>query len=350
MLSVRRRKSIQAHRSKKRVISKPAISNLIPLAAPLPNLTGINKLDHELFLFYTHLLPHPAETAYRSLLTTQITSYIKSVIPNSTVKYFGSSECNLFLPSSDIDVVVFSNRMDQPLHRLARALKSASFIDQSFILHLRRARVPVIKCRDKRYAIGIDIILNNDSSTDQSEFVKDAVTLTPVLRPICLLIKYFLRSRNLHESKNGGLCSYAQFLMILSFVELHPVLQQNAVEPGTCLGTVLMDFFQLYGFDYPYEGVTISILDQCYKSQRMSNATIRIEDPVNPTFDVGNNCSQMHKIKDVFRHAYGIMSVALDSESNDSLLSLWMRFNYEEEQLREKIKQQNRITQDDENK
>ncbi|EJW01424.1 hypothetical protein EDEG_03957 [Edhazardia aedis USNM 41457] len=205
------------------------------------------------------------------------------------------------------------------------ALRNANFIDKKQIIYIKNARVPIIKCRDNYFGIEYDIAFNQKNASQHSAFIKSHLQSKPYLKPLCLIMKYFLKTRNLHDSRYGGLCSYAQFLMILNFCMLHPILQCKRIDPLKNLGVIMLDMFQYYGLDYPYDGVTIDNNRIKYVKQQMGSAIISIQDPIDENHDVGDNCSTMYTIKEVFQHAYKIMLNTLRGEidPNKSILSLW---------------------------
>lgn len=327
--------------SQTKYYSKKVVHYLTELKTPI-RLEGTEKLNKELLNLYHLLLPHKDEIRIREYLTNKMKSFVLSFFPSFKLESFGSSECNMYLPTSDIDILLVNEEKDvipnKVLTQLSTLLrKDCDFIDPTYIIHISKARVPILKCRDKCFGYEFDIIVNKVDALKQSKYIHEKIIQFPYLRPICIILKYFLKIRNLNDSSTGGLCSYAQFLLVLHFIQLHPLLQQkNLIDPMKNIGALFMDFFQFYGFDYPYEGVTHGIKDFIYKRQSMSNAIISIEDPVNVNHDVGDNCSNMHAIKDVFVHAYRVMAVALGErvDYRSSLMCLWIQVNFSEEMWR----------------
>jgi non-canonical poly(A) RNA polymerase PAPD5/7 len=53
--------------------------------------------------------------------------------------------------------------------------------------------------------------------------VKVAMVDQPALRPLALFLKFFLYCRGLHETYSGGVGSYMLLIMVLSFLQLHPI-------------------------------------------------------------------------------------------------------------------------------
>ncbi|KAM0678970.1 Poly(A) polymerase [Binucleata daphniae] len=397
-------------KNNERTITKNPAYFLKKLQTPLP-LPGIEKLNIELMNLYKKLLPQPEELIIRKELINKITKFIKTVLPEYDVHTFGSTKANTFLPNSDIDIVLiksdniaknngssnnnsnnssssnnnsnnstnsnnsinnssinnnnssnvgfdtsphkrYKTTTSEPipnkiLSDISKKIHNASFLDQSYVLHIKQARVPLLKLRDKTYGIEFDIIVNKSNSINQANYMCSEIEKKPYLKSMILLLKHFLKSRALNDSRFGGLCSYAQFLMLLSFAQLHPILQQKNINPKYNLGVLFLDFFQFYGFDFPYETVTISVVNKSYNKKSISNSIISIEDPIDTKHDVGDNCIQMYSIKEVFQHAYKIMTILLKDriEAKESLVCVWMNFDVNQEKWRrsniEKYKKNN---------
>ncbi|KAM0674234.1 hypothetical protein GVAV_002308 [Gurleya vavrai] len=332
-------KSKQTSSNSQKTVSKHPSYYLPLLSTPMP-IPPIEKLNLELFTLYKQLLPTIEELNIRSNLTKMMQKFIKDILPDFEFHVFGSSRSFTYLPNSDIDIVLVKEGRDvipnKILNYIASKAEFVNFLDRSHILHIRQARVPLLKLRDKTYGIEFDIVINKQNSLQQADFILNEIEKKPFLKSMCILLKYFLKARNLSESRFGGLCSYAQFLMLLSFCQLHPIIQQNFINPNKNLGVFFMDFFQFYGCDFQYETVTISVKDACYFKKSISNAIISLEDPVDIKHDVGDNCIQMYSIKEVFQHDYRIMNIVIREriQSRDSLLGLWMTYDLKQDKWR----------------
>ncbi|KAF7684090.1 Non-canonical poly(A) RNA polymerase protein Trf4-1 [Astathelohania contejeani] len=311
-----------------------------PLHYNLKMNNPIKRLNAELHSMYRFLAPRPGEHELRTHAFNRITKLLQSHYPNYHFSSFGSTSVDLFLSTSDIDIIITPNTkyeeedssyINKILKEVKSILLSSGFV--SSIIHLSKARVPIIKCVDRELGLKFDVSVDQQLGMEQVEFIQNEIHKRPVLKKFALLLKYFLKKRMLTETKRGGLCSYAQFLMILHFFEMHPVVP--LIDPEEHLGVLFMDFFQFYGMDFPYRQTAISIRDACYKYNERGSI-LGIEDPVDESNDVGAGCTNMNIVRDVFQHAYKIMALVFREEinPNESLLSLWMKYDFEEEKLR----------------
>lgn len=83
------------------------------------------RLHEELLDLYAWLKPSPLEKALRLRVFERVRGVLQRIWPTAKIDVFGSLYTNLFLPTSDIDVVVESDSVSEepPLWKTAIALK-----------------------------------------------------------------------------------------------------------------------------------------------------------------------------------------------------------------------------------
>ncbi len=138
------------------------------------------------------------------------------------------------------------------------------------------------------------------------------------------VLKQFLLERNLKEVFTGGISSYSLILMVISFIQLHP--REEARLPSANLGILLMEFFELFGKYFNYFRVAIRIKDGgsfVPKSEIQKNmdsnyrpSFLCIEDPLNPSNDIGKNSYGALMVKDAFEYAFGVLHQAVGPTIN----------------------------------
>ncbi|EKX50587.1 hypothetical protein GUITHDRAFT_135219 [Guillardia theta CCMP2712] len=104
--------------------------------------------------------------------------------PEAELKVFGSYATGMFLPSSDVDMVVVNCSDCDPLVKLAKVLKSDGNFDK--IQVIGKAKVPIIKFEDVPSGIPLNICFGQEDGLINTEWVK------------------FLYNRDLHETYTGG--------------------------------------------------------------------------------------------------------------------------------------------------
>lgn len=241
---------------------------------------------------------------------------VSSCWPGAVVEVYGSYSTGLWLPSSDIDVVITSGESPKPidfgkravpLRKLARQLHGEAWVESITVID--SAAVPVLKLGARMHGTGrrsrrssnpmepgvqvtpIDVTfeppqasmdtaraapLHNGSDT--RAFVRSMLDEHDELRPLVLVLKQFLREAGLNEPFQGGLSSYSVVLMTLSFLQhckreekhggkelaqlpaLPPVVKQGtttASRPVHDVGYLLFAFLQHFSsFDHRRVGIS----------------------------------------------------------------------------------------------
>ena len=76
------------------------------------------------------------------------------------------------------------------------------------------------------------------------------------MRPLLLVLKCFLKSRQLNETYHGGVSSFLLTMLVTSFLQRQ---YKNGNTDNIDLGKYLIDFFELYGTQFNYEDIGLSI-------------------------------------------------------------------------------------------
>lgn len=331
-----------AHEKNKKAYRSIPINHLLKVGGPRSDNLN-KKLNSELISAYEAIKLSDEEVVLREDIFLQFKRAIESEIKCEVVAY-GSFRTGLMVYESDLDITILLNQNDdmekttinRVLGKVMNILVNANITD-GVIHHIKNARIPILKCKDKTMKCKIDISINKTDAIHSADFVLDQIKKRPYIKYYLILLKYFLKRRQLSDAHRGGLCSYAQFLIILNFLKLHPLIQSGEISVVDNLGTLFMDFFQFYGIDFPFEKSVISVLDIKYKPNREGH--INVDDPINPGHNVAWSCSALHLIRDVFNYSYKIMGAAFSSKvsTTKAIGELWLRLNESELRLRKKI-------------
>ncbi|XP_035376851.1 terminal nucleotidyltransferase 4B [Electrophorus electricus] len=280
---------------------------------------GIVGLHEEIKDFYEYMSPRPEEERMRLEVVDRIQRVIRELWPSADVQVFGSFSTGLYLPTSDIDLVVFGNWETLPLWTLEEALRKRNVADENSIKVLDKATVPIIKLTDSHTEVKVDISFNVHSGVKAANLIKDFKKKFPVLPYLVLVLKQFLLQRELNEVFTGGIGSYSLFLMAVSFLQLH--YREDASSPNSNMGVLLIEFFELYGrhFNYLKTGIRIKdggsyvakdeVLKGMLDGYRPS--MLYIEDPLQPGNDVGRSSYGAMQVKQAFDYAYVVLSHAV---------------------------------------
>lgn len=151
---------------------------------------------------------------------------VHALWPKASVETFGSYSTGLWLPNSDVDLVVLGvgepeDQLLQCIQKLALVLKTQSWIES--ILVVETAKVPVIKVVSSGSGVPIDITFESASTHSgllSRDLVIEFTKSMPQLYPLAMVIKQLLRERGLNDAYTGGLSSYSAVLMIVHYIQL----------------------------------------------------------------------------------------------------------------------------------
>eukprot|EP00545_Synedropsis_sp_CCMP1620_P007480 CAMPEP_0119029652 /NCGR_PEP_ID=MMETSP1176-20130426/40631_1 /TAXON_ID=265551 /ORGANISM="Synedropsis recta cf, Strain CCMP1620" /LENGTH=434 /DNA_ID=CAMNT_0006986003 /DNA_START=29 /DNA_END=1333 /DNA_ORIENTATION=+ len=332
---------------------KAAIASMLDLPPWMPTppvkCNPLVRLHNEIVDFCALMEPLPEELKAREELVTQFKALAHGCFgKDGVVTVFGSQATGLLLPTSDIDVVIQlkeeiddskekgQNSQDKkemdnwdvakaskksPLQRLATALREEWLDKLEYLEVIEKTRVPLVKFTTLT-GLSMDICFNQENGPKAAQLMKTYLQAMPPLRPLTFVMKYYLASRGLNEPYSGGIGSYLLQLMIVSFLqhrERHEFNQRRSSVYN--LGCLLVEFLELYGIDMNYLTTGISVRhDGFYFSKGArdrrevycaSNPSrtfaLAMENPLDPTMDVGKASFKMQLIQRSFDTAFKVL-------------------------------------------
>lgn len=283
----------------------------------------IFRLHEEIEHFFEYMSPTATEHLVRADVVKRIEKIILSMWPDAQVQVFGSYRTGLYLPTSDIDLVVigkdwvevfsfpFSNSLffdvlrcfflgkwsNLPLRTLEKEFLDKDIADENSIKVLDKASVPIVKLTDKKTEVKVDISFNMCNGVKSAELITTYMNKYQVLPRLVYVLKQFLLERDLNEVFTGGISSYSLILMCISFLQLHH--RPEAAFKNTNLGVLLIEFFELYGrkFNYMQTGIRIKDGGRYISKEEMQKdmvdghrpSLLCIEDPLLSSNDIGRS-------------------------------------------------------------
>eukprot|EP00798_Chlamydomonas_sp_ICE-L_P001683 gene1683-33079_t len=270
------------------------------------------------------LHPTAAEAEARRTAVSQVEAVAKSIWPQSEVQVFGSFATGLYVPTSDVDLVILNSDASSNLQASLKALASSLHrkgVAQG-IQVIGRARVPIIKFETVDHGrLAFDVSFDVANGPEAAELVKEFVGDWPMMRPLILILKLFLQQRELNEVYTGGIGSYALITMVAAFMQLHfsrrPKSGKTAQLLEPSLGVLLVDFFRFYGRVINNQEVGISCdkgghfyLKRDKGGQDWQNEErpymLSVEDPKDDTNDICRSSFNIMRVKSAFDFAYQI--------------------------------------------
>lgn len=309
--------------------------------APLWAITGDDddggrmvQLHQEIVEFYEQERAKQEDEEKRTQALERVVRAIRSLWPNCEVKVFGSFATGLYLPrTSDIDIVILGSgnaSIQSRLQALRSALQSCGVAKNVEVIG--KARVPIVKFEERESSLAFDARFDSRQELLAAEMITSALALTPPLAPLYLVLKTFLQLKHLNEVYHtGGLASYTLFVMLNTFLQVHPNGREaSAASAHSGLGFLLAGFFHFYGTSLNVREYGISCRggDNFFlKAQRgfyngWKPYLLAVEDPLMPSNDVGKNSFNFPKIQTAFRESYELLTLGHFNQRSVSLLSL----------------------------
>ncbi|KAK9767816.1 Poly(A) polymerase [Basidiobolus ranarum] len=325
---------VQTSKKRKRSVSPDNFSKDLPPwidpSAGKERFGGeVHRVLHkEVKEFVEYISATPEEHEIRYMAVKRIEKTVRSLWPRARVYIFGSYDTRLYLPTSDLDLVIFMYgecpKEKKRLWLLASALKSRNVAHSINVI--AKARVPIIKCVETITNFNVDICIDIESGIQSASIVKRLVKEIPGVRPLTLILKQFLMQRGMNEVYNGGLGSYATLLLVVSFLQLHPKVQSGEINPEENLGVLLIEFFELYGKNFNYVNTGISINNEGsyfrkdlegWQNQKQ-NYLLSIEDPQDADNDVSKGTHGILRVRKAFGGAYDVLTTNIFEHYRDS--------------------------------
>lgn len=271
--------------------------------------------------FVNYISPSRLEITTRNNVIGRLKSTITKFWPDTEVHVFGSSATDLYLPGSDIDMVVISQDGDREqrsrLYQLSTHLRSKKLAKNIEVI--AKAKVPIVKFVDPESNIHIDVSFERSNGIEAARKIREWLASTPGLRELVLVVKQFLRSRRLNNVHVGGLGGYSTIILCYHFLKLHPRVSTNNMTILDNLGSLLIEFFELYGRNFSYDNLVLAIdsntempkylLKRHYPELNASKNpfSIVIQDPSDPSNNISRSSYNLRDVKKAFGGAYQLL-------------------------------------------
>ncbi|KAK0529228.1 hypothetical protein OC835_004400 [Tilletia horrida] len=289
---------------------------------------GAEMLHREIMAFDEWLMPTTAELECRDMVIALIRKAIQSKWSDADVRPFGSHNTRLYLPEGDIDLVVLSSSMNtQPrevvLRNMAYILRTNNLTSGN-VQVIAKAKVPIIKFICSYGDYKVDISVNQANGLTAADYVCNNLEQQPALRPIIMVVKQLLSSRNLSEVYVGGLGSYSVILSVISFMQMHPRIQRCEIDPARNLGVLLLEYLELYGKRFAYDDLGISVRGKGsyfnksmrgFVDYRSTVTKMCIEDPLDPNNDVASGSFNFYEVRSAWSGAFDLITSAIGERS-----------------------------------
>ncbi|KAH3661780.1 hypothetical protein OGAPHI_005958 [Ogataea philodendri] len=278
-------------------------------------------LTMEIKDFIKYISPSAEEIQARNNTVGRLRECITGMWPDAEVHCFGSFATDLYLPGSDIDMVVVSKARNNKYDNRSSLYQLSSYIRNNKlginVETIAKAKVPIIKFVDPATKIHIDISFERTNGIKAAELIISWIKDTPGLRELVLIVKQFLAVRRLNVVHTGGLGGFATICLVRSFLKLHPRMATRSIDPLENLGVLLIEFFELYGYNFGYDNTVVAFDEDGdpYYVSKNSNAafqnrnpfTLAIQDPHDKNNNISRGTFNLRDIKRAFGGAFELL-------------------------------------------
>ncbi len=285
------------------------------------------RLHEEVLDLVDAFRPTNRERALRAAAVANLAAVVRTLWKAARVHTFGSFDTGVFLPSSDVDLVVMNAGGASKPHQVAGLRQIEWALREKNVGHslelISKAKVPIVKYIDVETGVPVDVCLEQKDGIVSSAFAKKALAKFPAFRHLTLLLKMWLRERGLNDTFTGGVGSFLLQLLVVSTLQ-HPPRASNPALRGN-LGALLLHFFETFGlrFNYCDVGLRVDQGGSYYSKHRRGwydggrPYLLSVESPLDATFDVAAASFNIRSVRRAFGHAYFAL-LAADVELKQS--------------------------------
>ncbi|KAM4615943.1 poly(A) RNA polymerase GLD2 [Polymixia lowei] len=216
--------------------SLPSPHDLSPQVPAIPESTSMlqayakDKLSGQMVEVFEACQQQGSDLTKKELCRTRLQRDIQNVFPVARLYLTGSSMNGLGCRTSDADlclVLVGSmNHRPDPIYILTilqTLFSSLSYLER---MQLIRAKVPILRFREKGSGLEFDLNINNTVGIRNTFLLRSYAYADLRVRPIILVVKKWARHHHINDASKGTLSSYTLVLMVLHYLQTlnEPVL------------------------------------------------------------------------------------------------------------------------------
>lgn len=278
-------------------------------------------LTKEIKDFVAYVSPSEAEIHARNDAVARIQKVVTGLWSDAEVRVFGSYATDMYLPGSDIDMVILSKsgKYDSRayLYQLASRMKSSGIATSVEVI--AKARVPIIKFVEIGSGIHIDISFERTNGVEAVETIRTWAQEFKCLRYLVMVVKQFLARRKMNNVHTGGLGGYSVICTVVNFLKMHPKLASGVMDAERNLGVLMIEYFELYGKHFNYDNVALKMKGEMgYLPKRKypdmqptvarNTFALAIQDPADSSNNISRGSFNIRGIKKAFGGAYDMLT------------------------------------------
>ncbi|KAM6391767.1 poly(A) RNA polymerase GLD2 isoform 2-T3 [Rhynochetos jubatus] len=319
-----------------------------------------DKLSEQVLQLFEACRQQTCDLNRKEICRTQLQREIQRIFPQSRLFLVGSSLNGFGTRTSDGDLCLVVK--EEPVNQKTEARRILSLVQKLFSTklcyierpQLIRAKVPIVKFRDKVSCVEFDLNVNNVVGIRNTFLLRTYAYIENRVRPLVLVVKKWARFHDINDASRGTLSSYSLVLMVLHYLQtlpepilpslqkmypesfdptmqLHLIHQAPSTIPpylsknGSSLGDLLVGFFKYYATEFDWSHQMISVREAKAVPRpdgiEWRNKFICVEEP----FDRTNTARAVHEkqkfdiIKDQFLKSWQVLR---DKKDLNLILSL----------------------------
>lgn len=176
------------------------------------------RLHNEIIDFYNYIKPSEETNQKRMASFNTIKSLLEKEIPTAKLAVFGSFATQVYLPHSDVDIVLVddSSDVDELLKKTKKVMKKhPEFFENIDVID---AKIKLIKFTAKDSGVEFDISFNEVGGVACAREIIRAMDVYPEIKYLVFIIKLALKQRAMNNTYTGGIGSFLLFLLTLTFL------------------------------------------------------------------------------------------------------------------------------------
>ncbi|NXN14656.1 GLD2 polymerase, partial [Indicator maculatus] len=256
-----------------------------------------DKLSQQVLEWFQVCQQQTCDLNSKELCRAELQREIRKIFPRSRLFLVGSTMNGFGTHSSDGDLCLVLK--EEPVNQKTEARYILSLIQKHFATklckyierpQLIRAKVPIVKFRDKvrQVSMEFDLNVNNVVGIRNTFLLRTYACIENRVRPLVIVVKKWASFHEINDASRGTLNSYSLVLMVLHYLQtlpepILPSLQKNYPESfdpamhlhlvhrlpctippyisknGSSLGDLLIGFLKYYATEFDWSRQMISV-------------------------------------------------------------------------------------------
>ncbi|KAM4050438.1 poly(A) RNA polymerase GLD2 [Anomaloglossus baeobatrachus] len=289
-----------------------------------------DKLSQQILDLFQACQQQVCDLKKKDLCRAELQREIQQIFPQSRLYLVGSSLNGFGTRSSDADLCLVIK--DEPINQKTEARHILSLLQKHFYTRLGyierpqliRAKVPIVKFRDKVSGVEFDLNVNNVVGIRNTFLLRSYAHTENRVRPLVLVVKRWAGHHGINDASRGTLSSYSLVLMVLHYLQtlpepilpslqkkypecFNPAMQLHLVHHAprnipqyvskntSSLGDLLIGFLKYFAIEFDWKNKLISVCEgktvQRTEGIEWRNKYICVEEP----FDGTNTARAVHE-------------------------------------------------------